>query len=352
MIYHRILHRFFFLSMFIVCAISVGLFIKGKVIGLDKVKTMPGTVLGDSIAMPSNMIPITTSLINKLPITTISNNDTSPKTTVSTPITTVSNNNTSPKTTVSVNNTSPITTVSNSVSETTTLNSRQGTTSIKNNATTTQLTVTEKNTVITTGEQTSINTGEINQQKNTETNFPKVEVNQSAVILAQDIPADNNPKISGHINKILEISAVNFSEDKDGSGKKIKLSGKALPNMFLTIYIFSDDPVVITVKTDENGNWNYELDKELADGKHEAYVAVTENSGKIIAKSEPIAFVKTAEAVSTIPVADLQSSQSPMVRSQSQYAMFAFVIIIICLLISLILIGIVTYKHHLNERIN
>jgi len=81
----------------------------------------------------------------------------------------------------------------------------------------------------------------------------------------------------------------------DGIEPKALISGKALPNSFVTLYIFST-PVVITVKTDADGNWNYIFDKTLEDGDHEVYVGITDNEGKIVAKSNPISFVKTAEA--------------------------------------------------------
>jgi hypothetical protein len=54
---------------------------------------------------------------------------------------------------------------------------------------------------------------------------------------------------------------------------------------------------MVMVKTDEKGNWSYELDKELPDGNHEVYVAITDNAGKIFAKSKPLPFIKSASAV-------------------------------------------------------
>jgi len=75
----------------------------------------------------------------------------------------------------------------------------------------------------------------------------------------------------------------------------LKISGKALPNIYITVFIYSD-PIVLTIKTDSNGDWSYTLDKPLEEGNHEVYVAVADNTGKVTAKSEPILFVQTAEA--------------------------------------------------------
>jgi len=97
-----------------------------------------------------------------------------------------------------------------------------------------------------------------------------------------------SPKIAGQINedklkvekielvpetpKPLPPKAQTPKEEKP----KIKLEGKAIPNSFVVIFIYSE-PIIVTVKTDENGNWSYVLDKNLSDGHHEVYVALTDN---------------------------------------------------------------------------
>ena len=106
-----------------------------------------------------------------------------------------------------------------------------------------------------------------------------------------------NPKEKGEVKnnlyKITNIESVNINNEN-----KIKLTGKGLPNSFITIYVYSSLPIILTVKTDENGDWSYILDKQLDDGDHEVYVAITDNTGKITAKSEPLPFVNVAGAVS------------------------------------------------------
>jgi hypothetical protein len=110
-----------------------------------------------------------------------------------------------------------------------------------------------------------------------------------------------NPKQFGvEETKLFAVGNIKVAETKIVKNKeiasKILFEGKSLPNSFVTLYIFSI-PTVITVKTDKEGNWNYTLDKELEDGEHEIFVAMTDNSGKILAKSSPIPFVKQAAAV-------------------------------------------------------
>lgn len=81
------------------------------------------------------------------------------------------------------------------------------------------------------------------------------------------------------------------------AASELRFSGKALPNSFITVYIFST-PVVVTVKTDSNGTWTYTLDRELEDGLHTVVTATVDTSGRILAKSQPFPFTKTAQAAS------------------------------------------------------
>lgn len=73
------------------------------------------------------------------------------------------------------------------------------------------------------------------------------------------------------------------------------ITGKGLPNSFVTLFIYST-PLIVTVKTDADGSWSYILDKEMEEGEHEIYAGITDNAGRIVAKSSPLPFVKTAEA--------------------------------------------------------
>jgi hypothetical protein len=101
----------------------------------------------------------------------------------------------------------------------------------------------------------------------------------------------------------LRVEKVERVTRADG-GAVTRISGKGTPNAFLTLYVYSD-PIVVTVKTDADGNWSYELDRDLEDGNHEVYVAVTDATGRISSQSKPIPFVKTAQAISVIPISDL-----------------------------------------------
>ncbi len=142
------------------------------------------------------------------------------------------------------------------------------------------------------------------------------------------------PKTNGEENNFYQINEVRAVKEEKGSEQIVKasISGKALPNSFITLYIYSD-PIVVTVKTDEDGNWSYILDKELEDGKHEVYAAVTDNTGKITSKSPAFAFVKTAQAITPKAQAqgNLVQKQSPMEQQKNSIIIFVAVISILSL---------------------
>lgn len=79
---------------------------------------------------------------------------------------------------------------------------------------------------------------------------------------------------------------------------QIVFRGRGPANTWVTLFIYSS-PIVVKTKTDSNGNFVYTLDKNLFDGKHEVYVTVTDENGRIREKSTPLTFfIKRAQAVS------------------------------------------------------
>ena len=119
------------------------------------------------------------------------------------------------------------------------------------------------------------------------------------------------------------------------------MTGKALPNSFVTLYIYSSGPVVVTFRADENGNWEYFLNKELEDGQHEVYAAVTDNTGKITAKSEPFYFIKTAQAIERTDKngtssQELEGRDSPLEKNQTKVVKFILIFSFLSLFLAMI----------------
>lgn len=114
---------------------------------------------------------------------------------------------------------------------------------------------------------------------------------------------ENPQDSSAPIAEKLEIANIerNINENKE----QIILSGKADPDSFVAIYVFSD-PVAKMIKTDSVGEWIYILDKALDAGEHTVYSAIVDSSGLIMAKSNPAKFL--IEEIEAAPIAPFQLS--------------------------------------------
>lgn len=155
------------------------------------------------------------------------------------------------------------------------------------------------------------------------------------VLVAHESPKDTGV-VREDILVVENVMAVKQEEsDTDGVKDEAVISGKALPNSFVTLYIFST-PVVVTVKTDSDGSWEYRFDKELEDGQHEVYAGVTDNAGKIIAKSEPFTFVKEAQAFTPVDAeAGVTANQTDSTSIVSEK------VLMVVLSMSVVMIGVV-----------
>ncbi len=109
------------------------------------------------------------------------------------------------------------------------------------------------------------------------------------------------PKLSDGLkeSKLLTVNSIETVQiENTGIGSILRIQGKAEPNQVVTLFIYSVMPIVLTAKADAYGNWIYDLDKSLVDGKHEIYAAVNNSEGRIIAASLPTPFfIQEAKAV-------------------------------------------------------
>jgi len=162
-------------------------------------------------------------------------------------------------------------------------------------------------------------------------------------------PTDRGEESSFYKVSNVEIKKEDINPDKFLG---ILINGKALPSSFITLYIYSD-PIVVTVKTDVDGNWSYTLDKELKDGNHEIYATVTDNTGKITAKSKAFSFIKTAQAISVTGQtdSDLEKTLSPMEQEKVGSIVFVSVISIFSMIIALFSIVLLFRKNKNNKLI-
>lgn len=175
-----------------------------------------------------------------------------------------------------------------------------------------------------------------------------------------DQPADEevqleNPLISGPTDSTLlavaTVGALSVGLDDEGNAtvKKLRLSGVSPPNSFVTLFVYSD-PIVAVVKADASGAWVYTLDRELPDGTHHVISAITDGGGRILAKSEPLPFVKEAAAVSVGAALSPNTTGAPSFFGDA--SLYGVAAIIIALLgISFSVLGFVVY-HKKEDDLN
>lgn len=108
------------------------------------------------------------------------------------------------------------------------------------------------------------------------------EVNNLVKILHQGLNLDQ-PKNNNLFSNDLSIDEFSIADNK------VLLKGKAPADTWLNLYIYSKVPLLLSVKSDSQGDWNYSLDQALAATEHQIYLTVNDQQGKIVKQSMPLA---------------------------------------------------------------
>lgn len=143
--------------------------------------------------------------------------------------------------------------------------------------------------------------------------FNPLEATAEAIIV-YELPQETIGLVENELLKIESVSPFIKTENSTLAPiVQASIRGKGLPNSYVTIYVFST-PTIVTVRTDQEGSFEYTFEKELEDGEHEVYLAVTDNAGAIMARSNPFKFVKEAQAFTHIDgvAASAQSTDLPL----------------------------------------
>ena len=181
---------------------------------------------------------------------------------------------------------------------------------------------------------------------------PKATTSQPVAPVVSSKITYEDPKFSGdakpELLMVTNVKAVPVNIPGEGTTSiTLALSGSALPNSFVTLFIFSE-PIVVTVKADESGAWTYVLNKELPDGTHQVMSAITDGGGHILAKSAPLPFVKEAAAVSIgSPLLAAQPEAPGFFSGGSLYVLIATLVGVFTL--ALVLIGFIVKRHPLEK---
>lgn len=86
------------------------------------------------------------------------------------------------------------------------------------------------------------------------------------------------------------------------------------------------------------------MDKQLTDGPHTVYAAVTNDSGEVEKSSAPFTFVKTEDKIVDMLQPDKNSTASPVENLHKVFIVLIIVTILIALIFVLVAVGIYIKK--------
>lgn len=93
-------------------------------------------------------------------------------------------------------------------------------------------------------------------------------------------------------------------------------------------------PIIATIQSESNGNWKYELDKNLIDGEHEAYLVINNNEGKILEASTSKPFSITEGKIAS----SNNSEPTPPIKNMMILYIFGGLIMISFLIAAILII--------------
>lgn len=156
-------------------------------------------------------------------------------------------------------------------------------------------------------------------------------------------------------SRLVSISKIENipTTAESNNGETLKISGKSKPESLVLIYIYSD-PLIITTKSDKEGNWQYTINDPMQPGKHEVYVVVNKEDGSFN-RSNPFEFIISNVAASELNPngLNLKLSGNPTeTASQSNNNLIYYVtvstfVILVAIMILLIIIKINKNKNKL-----
>lgn len=167
---------------------------------------------------------------------------------------------------------------------------------------------------------------------------PRTEVE----VIIQDPRGVTPQKIDVYI--VENVKVITLPDQRRG----IEISGRGLPNSLITLFIFSE-PIIVTVKTDRDGRWSYILE-DPQDGKHEVFVAITNNRGNIEARSLVFPFVLAGENVAVIPYIAKVAALPVEELLQRDYLIAVLIVVVLGIIAGLFIIK--TSAKKKEEKVN
>lgn len=146
--------------------------------------------------------------------------------------------------------------------------------------------------------------------------------------------------VSGEVSDDISVKVANLEPLQVGDNirsEKLFMSGIGPAFSVVTLYIYSDLPLLATVQVDEYGRWEYTLKDPLVDGEHQVFVAINDETGKIVKKSAGLLFfIKEARAVTAGEVIDLRLVDDSTILER--YYLFGAAILVVLAGVSFIIV--------------
>lgn len=112
--------------------------------------------------------------------------------------------------------------------------------------------------------------------------------------------------------KIDQILPLNHINNEVGLAQVfLKINGVAIPNSFVTL-VTKGEKITLNnfIKTDNNGNFSFVLEKELENGNYDSYLIYSSNEGGVMERSEVFSFYKVSDLIKNNPTTELVSSEN------------------------------------------
>jgi len=117
-----------------------------------------------------------------------------------------------------------------------------------------------------------------------------------------------HPVVGGQETDELQIESITNSPAEVNANLLLRGTGPAYG--VLSLYFYSDLPLLATVQVDEYGRWQYDLLDSLTDGSHQVYLVINDETGKVQKKSTPqVFFINQAKAAAVGEFIDLTVSE-------------------------------------------
>lgn len=161
----------------------------------------------------------------------------------------------------------------------------------------------------------------------------------------------SKPKTTYQTDSGLKIEIESNDEESDkkieffnynAQSKSFSLSGSGKPNTNYIVYVYSD-PIIVSVRTDENGIWDVEVEEDIKAGNHEIFMAEADENGYLL---EDPKLISKVEIIETGSPSDSVTEEASEDRVQDNRYIYYLVVAVIVVLVATFLV----YKYLIKNK--